>query len=519
MDLAPRPEHENEQSSSAPPRRDKDESNSYQQSLGEYLLPFFIAAMDTCWIAAVLLGQASISFMQHSAPVLPLWAPFIFIAGTYWIVRHSATAATGSPTPSAPLGLVLVGALIVLTLLYCIWSGVYASTAAFFNPAWLLLWLNNILSLSSAFLTSVGIIIIALLCAWRGRAIALRDNEPGSVFRALGLGLAMFIVVIFVATFAHSQGSIVGQLFIMIPLFLAFALVAHSLAHIVLLRHSYSTGLSGSVVAQESSLFVTLGGLCVALFLFAFAMAAIVSPTFLTETQQLLSPIGQAYDWLVRGLAWVLSIILSPLFYLLQLIKPRGSVQPVKGKGPATTQRTHTMPPSLADIISRDILTAIMLLFIVGIIIFVIVLIFRRRRMFARKRQQEQHESIWSWELFWSQLMTLWLALKQHFFPRHAVAMVEANAAAEMPDEPAARDIREMYRALLRRASSRGYARRSNETPHEFHGRLSEQVPPIEPPVARITAAYMDVRYGGTLPAVEEVEQVREDWQNVQQNI
>ena len=49
-------------------------------SWGERLLPYFFIAMETCWIAAILVGLASINFFQSHEQLIPLWSPFLLIA-------------------------------------------------------------------------------------------------------------------------------------------------------------------------------------------------------------------------------------------------------------------------------------------------------------------------------------------------------------------------------------------------------------------------------------------------------
>lgn len=494
------------------------------QSLGERLLPVLMAAMDTCWIAAVLLGLASVGFFGSTAPALPLWAPFVFIAGVAWILSsYASVGSTRTSRRGVSTGprFIVIGVVLVLTLLYCIWSGVYAATSAFFNPLWLLLLLNDILLLSPAILHALGIVVLVLLCAWRGRAISRYDIEPGTIFRALGFGMGMLLVTLFLETFAHTGSSYTGPLFLIIPLALAFALIAHSLANVALLRHTYTAGLSGSVKAQENALLASLVSICVALLLLTFVAAAVISPDFLGEVAQLLAPIGRAYDWLVNGLAQVLVFLLSPLFALLQHFRPHGPAQPVQIRtfNPPVIAPGKTNQ-SLADLIVGDILRVLLPLLILSLIVAIVVMIFRRRQR-ARKEQpqQEDHESIWSWQLFWAQLAALLQALKQRFFGKTAGEPVAQVIEQESIHEPAVRSIREIYRAMLQRASMRGYPRQKSETPHEFRGRVHAQMPEGDIALATVTTAYEGVRYGGNVPSDEEIEQVKGAWQHLQQQL
>src|SRR5215472_19193113 len=75
-------------------------------SLGERLLPFLMAAMEACWVDAIFIGLAGLglfqshqTFIQSPTPIIPLWAPFVFIAGCQWLVTYlerRAVSATSS---------------------------------------------------------------------------------------------------------------------------------------------------------------------------------------------------------------------------------------------------------------------------------------------------------------------------------------------------------------------------------------------------------------------------------------
>src|SRR5258708_33076968 len=51
-------------------------------SLGEFLLPVLLGIMESCWLAAILIGLASIGLFSSSEPLMPLWGPFLLIVGS-----------------------------------------------------------------------------------------------------------------------------------------------------------------------------------------------------------------------------------------------------------------------------------------------------------------------------------------------------------------------------------------------------------------------------------------------------
>ena len=82
----------------------------------------------------------------------------------------------------------------------------------------------------------------------------------------------------------------------------------------------------------------------------------------------------------------------------------------------------------------------------------------------------------------------------------------------EIKGEPAARSIREIYRAFLRKATRHGYPRKRFETPFELKQRIDEKVPLTEPHLELITEAYAFTRYGGEVPDEAQLAQIRENW-------
>src|SRR5205085_3828296 len=162
-------------------------------SWGERLLPLLFAAMEPCWVYAILLGLASVNFFQSDDPLVPVWAPFVLILGSYWLLhymeRRAASESTGPSTdtggakklkdaPQAPLraptkrgaggeaaalsseeeeaskrGL-MSGTWMFITFagvitLFLIWSRLYTQTAFALDPSWLLAMLNDILLFNS----------------------------------------------------------------------------------------------------------------------------------------------------------------------------------------------------------------------------------------------------------------------------------------------------------------------------------------------------------------------------------
>ena len=72
-----------------------------------------------------------------------------------------------------------------------------------------------------------------------------------------------------------------------------------------------------------------------------------------------------------------------------------------------------------------------------------------------------------------------------------------AGADGQALTDPALRSIRAAYRAFLAWAAERGWARRPEETPDEFHRRLAVSCPEAEAEAGLLTTLYVAARYGG----------------------
>jgi hypothetical protein len=142
----------------------------------------------------------------------------------------------------------------------------------------------------------------------------------------------------------------------------------------------------------------------------------------------------------------------------------------------------------------------------------------QRVRIITGRRVEEQRESLWSWKLFWAQFKALLLSLLRRFFPQRASGKEGQASTEAIETEPAARNIREIYRALLKRAAARGYPRKKDETPYEFSQRLDEKTPLAEPQLAVVTEAYTATRYGAIVPSDAEVAHIQQQWATLEQN-
>lgn len=513
-------------------------------SLGELLLPSLLGAMEACWVDAALIGLASARLLNFSMPLLPLWTPFVYIIGFQWIVflreRHVARTLTNThedtngkggkasvAIPDAPLLFLVLAGL----SLFIIWLQIYAPAKPLYDITWLATLGSDILFLNIHFYQAFFIVVFSCYLSWRGLHLLNGSVEPSQVIRGLLLGLVVIIAVILLRAALVSAGSTARDtvtLFLLTPLFLFFSLAAHALSRIVFVRKSHFSGLQGSVVAQERAVITVIGSLGMLLLLVTALVGLFANPAFFVGALHVLTPVGMAianaYNWLVGIFAAMLVIVVTPIFWLISLLTSLLSHGASNTKSqPNALPRQRPAAHPAGDIVVSwlpYLRVAVLVLLLLAFFSLVWWGLRHRRKAAVRilRKDEDIHESLWSWLLLWNQLTSMLRGLFGRFFRRTAQAEEQAQVSLEMmAADPAARDIREIYRALLKKAASRGYSRKKYETPLELRQRLDEGVPLVEPQLEAITEAYSLVRYGGSPPGADDVAAAQSQWHELDQ--
>lgn len=503
-------------------------------SVGEFFIPTLVAAMETCWIDAILIGLASINLFGSPEPLMPFWAPFILIGGSQWLLHYTERRAASNTSSQAKddatttnsANAMLIG-LIFLLALFLIWLHIYAHKAFLLDPAWILALINDILLLNLNFFQVVAIIALSFLFGWRGIHLSQREFEPYHIFRELCLGLGIIIAVILLRAGQESTGATMFHydvtLLLLIPVFLFLSLSAHALARVAFIRRTHPAGLQGSVVVQERAIMMVTGSIGLALLVITLILGTTISPTILRDTLAALAPLGAVYQWLVSAFAHLAAIIVTPFFWLASwwfshFPNKFPTIHPPQGPG----SNKKIVPPlsstSPEVVLASKIIVPVLLLLAIYFLLRWALSHRRRRRVGTQRRSLDIHESLWSWSLFWMQFKSFLRDLLRRLFPQRATQEEKQETWEEITGgEPAARTIREIYRALLKKAAYRGYTRRKDETPYEFKQRLDDKVPIAEPQLEVITEAYALTRYGGNVPDEAEVRRVRGIWTELDQ--
>jgi hypothetical protein len=495
-----------------------------RRSAGERLLPYLFMATETCWITIALVGLASTPLSPSHALLLPFWAPFVYMAGTYWLATRlevqavSRAARQGKQVVSVTTaGETRVYLFFVLSTLLVAWASMYRSVFVL-DPRWLLTLCEDILSLNLAAFHFVVIVLLALFFCWRGARLSRRQIEPAVVISTFRIGVGVTLALVFIQALVGGGMGALTSLLWLSPIFLSLALLTHALARAVFLRRTHATGLLSNTGRQERALLGLIAPLALLLLLLALLVGAFASPAFLAQVQQALSPLGRLYDGLVYLLSELLILLATPIFWLFSLLHPHSPIPHLTppGNAPAASKTHYIQSTPLITIITPYV-AVIMPILLIVLLLMLIRLALRRRRLSLQKREEDTHESLWSWQLFWTQLKALLLALLHRLFPRHQNEVAGVTTYEEISKEPAVRTIREIYRAFLTWCAARGYPRRRTETPFEFSQRLAVPFANAEPEIAAVTETYTEVRYGDIVPDETEVAHVRSLWQALQQ--
>ncbi len=249
---------------------------------------------------------------------------------------------------------------------------------------------------------------------------------------------------------------------------------------------------------------------------------ALFSATFFQSLQPAWQTLSAVYNWLVGGLSLVLAWIAIPFFWLLTWLAslaPHHAVAPplpVSKMGKVAP--LAPLPPlSPGIILASRILLPLLIILLLALVLYFIMRRRKRLRVTRNRASGDVHESVWSWTLFWRQFKAFLAALFRRNGPQ-ANTTANTQDLEDLPTEPAARTIREIYRALLKTAASIGYVRRRNETPREFQQRLNQLHPSSsEPQLGLITEAYTLTRYGGNAPSEFDLAGTRRSWDELAQ--
>jgi len=343
--------------------------------------------------------------------------------------------------------------------------------------------------------------LTTLLVCWRGLALAQIYVEPSTVRRDFQTGIFMFLAFIFINTIV--TGETPGQL---LYVFFAAGLIAMSAARISVIGTLRGGTVNpfdrrwffGMLVAAFSIVGVAAfisgvmsrGGIAnigsIFLGLFALLMVAILSP-LIFALQFLFSNVSGVSDFaqeVTRGLVEIRSTFSEVAGRLFDLLDRSG---------------IFDWAPRIKPILLWSIVLVVGLVILAGL-----------SRWLLKERQDrvEERESL----IVSGGWLALLLQALQNQLQRVTVGLASATRLRGSQRLMAAARIRRIYAELMGLSKDLGKPRNPAKTPLEFLPALNELFPSLETELAKITNAYLQVRYGELPETRQEVEDVEKAW-------
>ncbi len=482
-------------------------------SWGQFLLPLFFAAMETCWLAAIFIGLANTSALGTTHLLFPLWLPFVLIASFYLLSSYQQWYAMDGEHPLLEKGNHITFSrlantvLTIIATLLAVWVSAYAPQTAITNPAWLLNIPAVILQFNSDSFRLIGLLVLAIAFCRQGTLLVRGKVNYVLISKLMQSGIFTFILLMVIQKFLEVIGHFYDDgwtILFLIVLYLCLSLATHALARVGVVRRHYAVERKKDLIRQER---VTLQSVLLAsciLLALALGIGAILNATIIRDTGVLFFKPNS--------------------FFIPPLGNAKKAPCDVKCTLPDTSQQVvHHGSQQPTNPLFSILLFALFIILLLAMITFILVLVIKFIRWWRKRERPRQrwelHESLWSWPLFLQQFKSILHALLKHVMT-YLLRPTQHTKVSLSPDRQitSIHNIYEIYRSFLHYAAIQGYPRASYETPNEFSNRLTHQFPLIEPDLALITSAYITTRYAASTLKPEDVAATQSAWLAVQQN-
>ncbi len=366
-------------------------------------------------------------------------------------------------------------------------------------------WFKYVATLMLSSFTHIIPMIVALalsfLVWWRGISLGRSRLDETDIYRYFLFGIAALVLVILVSGVTLGTRFLfnVTSVWLHLAGFFFFGLLAMALANLRSIQQKMAfDGISPTLNRRWLSvLLVVIGGLVTS----GIAAASVVSLDFVNF---LTGALNTASDFLFR----IISYIYLPIGYLIEWLYNVGMnlVRFFQGENPEPMRGNEfgEMLGRPEQVISQglppELVMALKWLFfalVAALIIFLLSkAVFRYAWSKERDELDETHESLWSWDLFKSDLQIL-LDRMRGLVPSRK----QADAAGVLPEWyldsfQGTLSIRQIYECLLWETARVNMPRRQYETPNEYARRLYRSLPESRELLGEITGIYDDTRYG-----------------------
>jgi hypothetical protein len=401
---------------------------------------------------------------------------------------------------SFKLRMAILSVLIVASGLWAVHRVGYASYPLL-GPAWVResldhLWRANLewSNLSD----DLKVFLLVIFLWWRGFLLAQRRFDSESITFRFRWNLVLLAASIILAGLLHAWPY---QYFVFLFFFASLLCIALARAEEVAQQYGgdqapFRLGWLAAVVLASLLVLTLAGGL--ALVLTGENVVTVLRPVALVLRFIIL---GVAYV-----IGWVIFLLLSLIFRLFlsdidfELFEPE--ITPLVFDSPLETGPvTPLLTPQQLTLLRVGGVG-------VGILFVLLVVILTLVGLQARDEGREGSERESVWEGF---RLDRGLGRWRQRLREAGAAVGDALAGRWL----AALTIRRIYAQLCAWAARAGYPRARYETPYEYLKTLQAAFPRRRQDLARVTRAYVAVRYGEVPERVEELEAVREAWERI----
>lgn len=439
-----------------------------------------LAAMETCWLYAILGFVATLTGLNRPVSPLSLFA-------AYWIALLTGRLLPRLHLRWLYLQLMAVG-IAILTLLTVIRIQVVGDQVSLLDPSWVLPAVRSIFlfdyGMSTEFLTAIGIIYVFV----RGLGFGQRPLTLWFMGFQFRLGIVVFFLLFATAAFLKHYDA---SLWVFIYFFL-------SLFAIALARLDEM----GSNLRFGARWFVTIFSAIALVLFLGLGLLQMLTVDTVAAFLQLFSPLATLAGLLLLLIIIPASWVVEWLFTLLRPLFARFHLAQIMQNVLSLFQQFQENRKETPPLIPLPVLqTLVVLAIVVGIS-------YLLARALNRRMKEIEEESY----------------VRESVGPEEDAKPRRESTRRKRPrpsraGKMAAETIRRIYAALVARAAEVGLARRVAETPYEFLPRLERAWPDERVPIRDITDAYVAVHYGEHEATAAEVERVRKEWREVEKAI
>jgi hypothetical protein len=467
-----------------------------------------LVAMEVCWLVpwAVLLGLWTDASQLHQL-LSPASIAAIVLLGS---LSTQALGRRAGGSRAMRVGLVVMG---MLVSLIAVRLDQYPTSGG-------LAWLGLLVGAVAVMLGQVSVPALAfglgLFLWWRGVRLGIQTATYSDVENAFRWGIGLLLacaLIMAISTRPSLLPVLEAQTTPFVVGFFFFSLLALALGRLESLR---TRTRALAINSQWLGVLVVVAG---AVVLLALLVGQLLSFDLLVvATRPLFDLLGLVVLVLIYIIVIPLAYVVELLIYfILSLINADPSRQPPQLYQPG--QVDNLLQRLVAQSVPPELLAALKAVgaaLVLGVALVVIARAAARWRSSSADADAagEERESLWEPDRFKRALIAWLRALFRRGAPALAGQANQLAASAQDDTAPALATVRELYRRLLGLGETAGVRRRPVTTPLELLPSLQRSLEPDED-IARLTTAYVAVRYAEQEASASEIASLREQLEHV----